>query len=70
MDKILANLATKIELKRKQEKIKKLQAFDSSYFAGKSRFEDDGNYLVFQEVHKYFKKFTTNNKIIAWKSKG
>ena len=36
----------------------KVQAFDSSYFHGKSNFEDDDTqyYLVFQPVYKYFKK--------------
>ena len=34
-----------------------LKTFDSSYFIGKSHFEDDGmqNYLVFQPLNKYFK---------------
>ena len=36
----------------------KVQVFDSSYFHGKSNFEDDDTqyYLVFQPVYKYFKK--------------
>ena len=35
----------------------KLKTFDSSYFNGKSYFEEDGkqNYLVFQPLIKYFK---------------
>ena len=32
----MAKLATKAELKEEQDKIIKLQAFDSSYFCGKS----------------------------------
>ena len=34
----------------------KLKTFDSSYFIGKSHFEEDGthNYLVFQPIIKYF----------------
>ena len=34
-----------------------LKTFDSSYFIGKSHFEEDGtqNYLVFQPISKYFK---------------
>ena len=34
----------------------KLQTFDSSYFQGKSHFEDDGtqNHLVFQPMYRYF----------------
>ena len=36
---------------------KKLKTFDSSYFIGKSYFEEDGNqnYLVFQPMYRYFK---------------
>ena len=36
--------------------MKKLKTFDSSYFVGKSHFEEDGtqNYLVFQPINKYF----------------
>ena len=45
-------LATKSELKAEQEKMIKLQEFDSSYFGGKSHFEDDTqNYLVFQPMY-------------------
>ena len=47
MNTKLAPLATKVELKAEQDKIMKLQAFDSSYFHGQTHFEDDGteNYL-------------------------
>ena len=40
-----------------ENKLKKLKTFDSSYFRGKSHFEDDGaqNWLVFQAVSRYFK---------------
>ena len=38
----LTALATKAELKVEQDKIMKLQAFDSNCFRGKSYFEDDG----------------------------
>ena len=50
LNKKVATLATKVELKAEQDKIPKLQAFDLSYFCGKSHFEDYGtqNYLVFQ----------------------
>ena len=36
--------------------IAKLEAFDSSYFRGKTHFEDDGtqNYSVFQPIYRYF----------------
>ena len=38
--------------------LKKLKAFVSSYFIGKSDFEEDGtqNYLVFQPMYRCFKK--------------
>ena len=49
LDKKIAALTTKAELKAEKDKIVKLQAFDSSYFRYKSHFEYDGteNYLVF-----------------------
>ena len=55
LDKNVATLATKAELKTEQDKLIKLQAFDSSYYRGKSHFKDDGtqNYLV---MYRYFKK--------------
>ena len=41
-----------------ENELKKLQKFDSSYFRGKSYFEEDGtqNYLVFQPKYRYFKR--------------
>ena len=56
LDKKVSTLATKAELKSEQDKILNLQAFDSSYFRGKSHFEEDGtqNYLVFQPMYRYF----------------
>ena len=49
----------------------KLKTFDSSYFIGKSHFEEDGtqNYLVFQPLNKYFKVITNTDYISSWKSK-
>ena len=41
LDQKITTLKTKAELKDEQDKIVKLQAFDSSYFCGKSNFEDD-----------------------------
>ena len=40
-----------------ENELNKLKTFDSSYFIGKSHFEEDGtqNYLVFQPLNKYFK---------------
>ena len=69
LDKIV-KLATKVELKTEQDKIVKLQAFDSSCFSGKSYFEDDGKqkYLVFQLVHSFFKRIANSDHILAWKS--
>ena len=50
----------------------KLKAFDSSYFIGKSHFEEDGtqNYLVFQPLNKYFKVIANTDYVSSWKSKG
>ena len=50
----------------------KLKTFDSSYFIGKSHFEEDGsqNYLVFQPIIRYFKVITNTDHISSWKSKG
>ena len=40
-----------------ENELNKLKTFHSSYFIGKSHFEEDGtqNYLVFQPLNKYFK---------------
>ena len=40
-----------------RNELRKLKTFDSSYFIGKSHFEEDGtqNYLVFQPMYRYFK---------------
>ena len=50
----------------------KLKTFDSSYFIGKSHFEEDDtqNYLVFQPLSKHFKVITNTDYISSWKSKG
>ena len=70
--KITANktkhLLVKIELK-------KLKTFDSSYFIGKSHFEEDGTqkYLVFQPMYRYLKRIAgidSGDFIYHWKSKG
>ena len=51
--------------------MKKLKTFDSSYFIGKSHFEEGGmqNYSVFQPMYKYFKRISSDY-ILSWKSKG
>ena len=48
-----------------EEKITKLQAFDSSCFRGNSHSEDDGtqNYLVLQLVYKYSQTVINTNKV-------
>ena len=56
-----------------ENELKKLKTFDSSYFRGKSHFEDDvtQNWLVFQPMQRYFKLASDNSSIIlSWKSKG
>ena len=55
--------ANKTKNKSIQNELKKLIAFDSSYFRVKSHFEEDGtqNYLVFQPINRYFKVITNTD---------
>ena len=55
-----------------ENELNKLKIFDSSYFIGKSHFEEDGtqNYLVFQPITRCFKILPNTNYIISGKSKG
>ena len=55
-----------------KNELNKLKTFDSSYFIGKTHFEEDGtqNYLVFQPINKYFKVISDTDYISSWKSKG
>ena len=55
-----------------ENELKKLKAFDLSYFIGKSHFEEDGtqNYLVFQPMYRYLKLITNTSSILSWQSKG
>ena len=55
-----------------ENELNKLKTFDSSYFIGKSHFEEDGtqNYLVFQPKVRYFKILPNTNYVLSWKSKG
>ena len=55
-----------------ENELNKLKTFDSSYFIGKSHFEEDGtqNYLVFLPLNKYFKVITNTDYVSPWKSKG
>ena len=54
-----------------ENELNKLKTFDSSYFIGKSHFEEDGtqNYLVFQPLNKYFKVIANTDYVSPWKSK-
>ena len=70
-----ANVITKRNFQEKiidLEKNIKRNTNDSSYFKGKSHFEEDGvqNYLVFQPMYRYFKVITNTNYVSSWKSKG
>ena len=76
-DAKLSNLNRKITQSKTKhllvEKVlNKLKTFDSSYFIGKSHFEEDAvqNYLVFQPLNKYFKVITNTDYVLSWKSKG
>ena len=55
-----------------ENELNKLKTFDSSYFIGKSHFEEDGtqNYLVFQPLNKYFKVIANTDYVSSWKFKG
>ena len=55
-----------------ENELNKLKIFDSSYFIGKSHFEEDGaeNYLVFQPINRYFKVIANTKYTYKWKSKG
>ena len=57
-----------------ENELKKLKLFDSSYFIGKSHFEENRtqNYLVFQTMYRYFKRIAgvgNGNFIYYWKPK-
>ena len=67
--KITANKTKKLLV---ENEFKKLKTFDSSYFIGKSHFEENGtqNYLVFQPINRYFKVISNTDYVSSWKSKG
>ena len=53
----------------------KLKTFNSSYFIGKSHFDEDGtqNYLIFQPMYRYFQVFSITQYVeyvSEWESKG
>ena len=62
-EKILQIKQNTYLLKLNEMKLNKSKTFDSSYFTGKSHFEEDGtqNYLLFQPIIRYFKVNTINN---------
>ena len=64
--------ANKTKSESIENELKKLKTFDSSYFRGKSHFEEDvkQNYLVFQPINKYFKVITSTDHVSSWKFKG
>ena len=73
----LSNLNRKITQNKSkhlllENELNMLKTFDSSYFIGKSHFEEDGtqNYLVFQALNNYFTLITGTKYISSWKSKG
>ena len=55
-----------------ENELNKLKTFDSSYFIGKSHFEEDGtqNYLVFQPMNKYLEVVADAKYVSPRKSKG
>ena len=72
LDKKIATIDEKAELKVEPDKIVKLQSFDSSYLRVKSYFEDDLTqiYLLFQTIYRFFKRTCNTDHISAWKLKG
>ena len=67
--KITSNKTRHVLVKNKSNKLK---TFDSSYFIGKSHFDEDGtqNYVVFQLLMKFFKLITNTLSVLLWQSKG
>ena len=51
-----------------ENELRKLKKFESSYFRGKGRLEE--NYLVFKPMNKYFKEIDNTKGISSWQSKG
>ena len=76
----ISNLVKKSDCNTKitdiENNVKKLQAYDLSYFRGKKYFDEgDGkqNYLVFLPMRKYFKINMIVNvidRVLSWQSKG
>ena len=58
-----------------ENELNKLKTFNSSYFIGKSHFDEDGtqNYLIFQPMYRYFQVFSITQYVeyvSEWGSKG
>ena len=55
-----------------ENELKKLKNFDSSYFIGKSHFEEDATqtYFVFQPLNKHFEVVANIAYVLSWESKG
>ena len=76
LDAKLSSLSRKITANKSknflvENELKKLKPFGSSYFIGKSHFEEDGVqiYLVFQPINMYFKVIANTDYVSSWKSK-
>ena len=77
-DNTVSSLDSKIEATKTvntllENLLKRLgKELDLSYFIGKNYLEKDGtqNYLVFQQINKYFKHIANTLYILSWKSKG
>ena len=69
-----ANVITKRNFDAKiieiENNTKKIQTFYSSYFRGKSHFEEGGvqNYLISQPLHRHFKMISNSDYVSEWKS--
>ena len=71
-DRVTSNKSRHLQI---ENKLKKLEKVDSSYFKCKSHFEEDGtqHYLVFQPIYRYFRRIigvASGNHIYFWKSIG
>ena len=74
LDAKLSSLSSKITANKSknflvENELKKLKTFGSSYFIGKSHFEEDGVqiYLVFQPINMYFKVIANTDYVSSWK---
>ena len=66
------HLLVEHKLKKLQDKIEKLQIYDSSLFIGQSYFFNDGVqlYLIFRRLCYTLKKLGDTEKFVSWKFKG